>query len=81
MAMTLDVEASDAIHIVKAKIQFCKFISLSLFTMPKAMKAAVTALSLIKMPIEDLDDEIKNGIKDVVKTQKEFAPDMKAVNT
>ena len=49
--------------------------------MPKAMKAAVRALSLIKMPIEDLDDEIKHGIKDVVKTQKEFAPDMKAVNT
>ena len=38
-------------------------------------------VSLIKMPIEDLEDEIKNGIKDVVKTQKEFAPDMNTVNT
>ena len=36
-------------------------------------------VSLMKMLIEDLEDEIKHGIKDDVKPQKEFEADMKTV--
>ena len=38
-------------------------------------------VSLIEMLIEDLENEMNNGMKDVVKTQKEFAPDMNTVDT
>ena len=37
-------------------------------------------VSLINMPIEDLEDEIKHGIKHDVETQKEFEADMTIVN-
>merc|ERR1719473_543929 len=38
-------------------------------------------VSLMSMLIEDLEDEIKNGIKDEAKTQEEFEADMKAAET
>jgi len=38
-------------------------------------------VSLMNMLIEDLEDEIKNGIKDEAKTQEEFEADMKAAET
>jgi len=38
-------------------------------------------VSLMDMLIEDLEDEIKNGIKDEAKTQEEFEADMKAAET
>ena len=61
---------------------FCKFISLSLFTKPKSHEGSGKGIaSLMQMLIQDLEDEIKNCIKDEVETPKEYEADMKIGKT
>ena len=56
--------------------------SLSFSTKPKSHEGSGKGIaSLMQMLIQDLEDEIKNGIKDEFETPKEYEADMKLVKT